>query len=88
MLWAIMMLPTVTANNTIAEILARRPNAARLFIRRGMHCVGCAMARFETLAEACATYGISTDELLQDLKREEAVGRGGSTRRRRRRVGA
>jgi hybrid cluster-associated redox disulfide protein len=82
MLWAIMILHTVTANNTIADILARRPNAARLFIRRGMHCVGCAMERFETLAEACAIYSISADELLGDLNRRKGSRRRGPKRAR------
>jgi hybrid cluster-associated redox disulfide protein len=83
-----MMSHAVTATDTIAEILARRPGAARLLIDRGMHCVGCAMTRFETLAEACTTYGIPTNELLRDLNREEASRRGRSTRARRRPVGA
>jgi hybrid cluster-associated redox disulfide protein len=75
-----MMSRTVNATDTIAEILAERPDAARILIHRGMHCVGCAMTRFETLAEACAIYGISTDELLADLNRRKGSRRGGSKR--------
>lgn len=77
------MTSTMTATDTIADILARRPDAARLLIDRGMHCVGCAMSRFETLAEACATHGIPADDLLRDLNRE-----GGSRPRATRRVTA
>jgi hypothetical protein len=32
-----------------------------------MHCVGCAIAPFETLAEACEIYGISLGDLLAEL---------------------
>jgi hydroxylamine reductase len=66
-----MMSHTVKATDTIAEILAERPDAARILIDRGMHCVGCAITRFETLAEACTNYGISTDELLAALNRRK-----------------
>lgn len=67
-----MMSHVVNANDTIAAVLERRPSAARVFMRRGMHCVGCAMARFETLADACATYGIATDALVGALNRQQA----------------
>lgn len=73
---------TVNATDTIRSILERRPPAARIFIRHGMHCVGCTMARFETLAEACATYGIATDALLTALNGQEGNRQGASKRSR------
>ena len=60
---------TVNPDDTVADILARWPPAARLFLDRGMHCVGCAIAPFETIAEACAIYGTSVEALLLDLAR-------------------
>jgi predicted 3-demethylubiquinone-9 3-methyltransferase (glyoxalase superfamily) len=32
-----------------------------------MHCVGCAIAPFETLEEACDIYGVSLRDLLTEL---------------------
>ena len=57
----------VDGNDSVANILATSPQAARLLLDRGMHCVGCAIAPFETIAEACAIYGVSVDRLLLDL---------------------
>ncbi len=57
----------VNGNDTVADILARSPHAARVLLDRRMHCVGCAIAPFETIAEACAIYGVSVDRLLLDL---------------------
>lgn len=57
----------VSANDTIAAILLKRPEAARVLVRHRMHCVGCAIAPFETLAEACAIYGIALERLLGEL---------------------
>jgi len=33
-----------------------------------MYCVGCAIARFETLAEACAVYGVPVEHILNELR--------------------
>jgi hybrid cluster-associated redox disulfide protein len=57
----------VNGRDTVADLLTRSPHAARLLLDRGMHCVGCAVAPFETLAEVCAIYGVSLDRLLLDL---------------------
>jgi len=32
-----------------------------------MHCLGCAIAPFETLAEACAVYGVPERQLIREL---------------------
>lgn len=51
---------------TIADLIEASPYAGAALARRGMACVGCAMARFETVAEAAAAYGASPVELLRD----------------------
>ena len=56
------------ADETVAALLAREPRAARILLSRGMHCVGCAIAPFETIAEICAIYGVSLEQLLVDLR--------------------
>jgi hybrid cluster-associated redox disulfide protein len=49
----------LTASTTVAEVLLKRPFAARILVNHHMHCVGCAIAPFETLAAACEIYGVS-----------------------------
>jgi hybrid cluster-associated redox disulfide protein len=63
----------LTANNTIAELLATHPVAARVLIDRRMHCVGCDVAPFETIRDACAIYGVAIDEFLEDIRRAIAT---------------
>jgi hybrid cluster-associated redox disulfide protein len=63
------MMQAISRNDTVAEILARGPEAARVLLDRGMHCVGCAITRFETIAEACVIYGVAIEPLLLDLAR-------------------
>jgi hybrid cluster-associated redox disulfide protein len=57
----------LTASTTVAEVLLKRPFAARILVNHHMHCVGCAIAPFETLAEACEIYGVSLRGLLAEL---------------------
>lgn len=62
---------------TVAEVLERWPATASVFVRRCMACIGCAMAPFDTLAEAAAVYGIALAGLLGELHQAGAgEGRG------------
>ena len=58
----------VNTDEMVSDLLTRHPRAARVLVNHGMHCVGCAIARFETLAEACAVYGIPVERLLDELR--------------------
>ena len=61
------MTESLTASTTVADVLLRRPLAARILVNHRMYCVGCAIAPFETLEEACEIYGISLRHLLAEL---------------------
>ena len=54
---------------TMAELIAGWPAVVPLLARRGMNCVGCTMARFETVAEAATAYGFDANELLTEIRR-------------------
>lgn len=56
------------ATDTLATVLVKWPLAARVLVNHRMHCIGCPIAPFETLAEACAVYGIDVEQLLQELE--------------------
>jgi hybrid cluster-associated redox disulfide protein len=75
------MPPVVTRTLTVAELLMARPAAAAAFAVREMACVGCPMARFETLAEVAAAYGVELDALLEDVARRASVSRQTRSRR-------
>jgi hybrid cluster-associated redox disulfide protein len=54
----------LTLQTTMAELLEECPAAGQVLARRGMACVGCVMAPFDTLGEAARAYGTDPDELL------------------------
>ena len=61
------MTDPLTASTTVADVLLKRPLAARILVNHRMHCVGCAIAPFETLEEACEICGVSLRDLLAEL---------------------
>lgn len=58
---------TITEDMTIPELLALDERAAQILMQSGMHCVGCAAASGETLAEAAVEHGIDPVLLVRKL---------------------
>ncbi len=57
----------ITADTLISECIEINPDAAEILLSTGMHCIGCAMAHGETIAEAVAVHGEDLDALLKKL---------------------
>lgn len=53
---------------SVAELLECYPQAARLFLRHRMACVGCDIAAFHTPAEAAVIYGMDAEQFLHELQ--------------------
>lgn len=58
----------ITEDTSVEEVITRFPLTARVFVRRRMNCVGCDIARFESLAEACRIYRQPLDQLLEEIR--------------------
>ncbi len=58
---------TITKEMRIQEIVAEHPETVRIFFKHGLMCVGCAAARFESLAQGAMAHGIDADALVADL---------------------
>jgi hybrid cluster-associated redox disulfide protein len=59
--------PDIQPDQNIADLLDRWPQIIPLFMERRMFCVGCQMARFETLVGATAIYGLSLPQFLNEI---------------------
>lgn len=57
----------ITKDMTIHRALQLKPEAAEVLFSMGMHCLGCAMSRGETIEEAALVHGVNPDELLTKL---------------------
>lgn len=61
----------LTADSTIYELLQAKPQSTDALFKFGMGCVGCAIARGETIREAAEAHGIPLPELLKALDIKE-----------------
>ena len=57
----------ITADTLIADCLKYNPDAASVLMSYGMHCLGCALADGETVAEAANAHGKGPDGLPAKL---------------------
>ena len=57
----------ITADSTIFELLQAKPESTEVLFKFGMGCVGCAIARGETIREAAVAHGIPLEELTSAL---------------------
>lgn len=51
----------------VSEVMRRHPRTVGVFVALRMACPGCAMAPFETVAEAAAEYGLDAGDLVDRL---------------------
>jgi hybrid cluster-associated redox disulfide protein len=65
----------ITADLSIAELLAYCPQAMYVFFRHRMACVGCVMAPYEDVSVVAANYGLPVAQFLEELA-QSAIGRG------------
>lgn len=59
----------ITKKTTFKEILAKCPEASKILVEKGMHCIGCPMAQQETIGMGCEAHGMSEKE-IEDLIRK------------------
>ena len=59
---------SISPESSVGALLRERPETLSVFLRNRMHCPGCAMARFMTVAEAAANYRLDASELVEELR--------------------
>lgn len=59
-----------TRKTKFSEIM-KDEKAMSVLLEKGMHCVGCMFASFETLEQGCKVHGLDVDEVLKELNKKE-----------------
>ena len=57
----------ITKEMSFAEIMQKHPEAAEIFMERGMHCIGCPMAMQEKLEQGAIAHGLDPDKLVKEI---------------------
>lgn len=61
----------ITKHMLIGDVAQQYPETFEVFVKFGMHCVGCHVAAFETIEQGAMAHGIDADKLVEALN--EAV---------------
>ncbi|ABR47197.1 conserved hypothetical protein, CF-27 family [Alkaliphilus metalliredigens QYMF] len=59
----------VTEDMTIAEVLKMDREVAGIFMKYGLHCLGCPGATMESISDAGNVHGIDVSLLIADLNK-------------------
>lgn len=57
----------VTEDMSIMQVLSMDRETAAIFMRHGLHCLGCPGATMESIGDAGRVHGIDVDQLVNDL---------------------
>jgi len=63
---------TITKEMTIEEVVTQYPETMMVFMRHGLHCVGCHVSAYESIEEGALAHGINVDALVSDLNKVTA----------------
>ncbi len=58
---------SIAATAIVADVLERYPPAMRVFIDHGMACIGCVVAPYHTIEEACLEYGVPLEAFRREI---------------------
>ena len=57
----------ITKNMTLLEVVQKKPEAAEILAKAGMHCFGCGMAAYETLEQGCRGHNIDVKKIVKEI---------------------
>lgn len=58
---------TITKEMPIGEVVQKYPQTIEVFLKHGLMCFGCAIARFENVEQGAIAHGINVTKLMTDL---------------------
>ena len=54
---------------TFAKVLEKHPETVEVFLKHGLHCIGCPAAGAESIADGAKAHGIDVDKLIKALNK-------------------
>jgi hybrid cluster-associated redox disulfide protein len=58
----------IALDDLVDEVMRRSPRTIRVFLEFDMRCVGCPIACFHTVADACREHGVDREVFLAALR--------------------
>jgi len=57
----------ITRDMPIGTVVKEHPETVPVFLKHGLHCIGCHVAAFESVAEGAQAHGIDVEPLMTEL---------------------
>jgi len=57
----------ITKEMNIDEVIKKYPETVEIFVKNGFHCIGCAVASFESIEDGAKAHGVDTNKLVKEL---------------------
>jgi hybrid cluster-associated redox disulfide protein len=64
----------ITRDMTLGELVERHPEAAMIMAGKGLHCMGCGSAAWETIEQGCSAHGMSDKDIDKLVEQMNKVG--------------
>jgi hybrid cluster-associated redox disulfide protein len=64
--------PAISKDMTIGEVIVSYPQAAKVLIKHGFHCIGCPATAMETIEQGAIAHGMSVkviDAMVKEMNR-------------------
>ena len=64
----------ISKSTTFQELLEKRPEAAGIIAARGLHCLGCSGALFESIEQGSKMHGLNDEEIskmISEINKEK-----------------
>lgn len=65
----------ITKDMKLGQVISKNPETIEVFMKHGLHCIGCHVASYESIEQGALAHGIDVKKLLDDLN--NAVKKGG-----------
>ncbi len=60
---------SITKDINIEELVTKHPESVPVLQEAGFHCLGCAMASFESLEQGCTAHGLDVNEIVNKINK-------------------
>ena len=57
----------ITKDSNLGELIGKYPEVAEVFMKHGLHCLGCMASHYETVGQGAKAHDIDIKKLLKEL---------------------
>jgi hybrid cluster-associated redox disulfide protein len=62
----------ITGEMTLGNVIKEWPETAEVFFQFGLHCIGCHISAYESVADGAKAHGVNPEELVKALNEKIA----------------